>query len=462
MSIKKFIFLWMGFQVFCLVVLTLALLLSKASLQAMAAHILSDAHSIEMSHRLENTLLHERREDLLWRGTGQTGHHTRQMGYLRKLEALINQMEKEHTAANRGGHLDTIAKLFVQYKKIATSKPRLPLVAMSRYADALLHQVEAYQEQNQAQMTATLLRNDRLDSFLDRWSIALICFVFLVTTIGAVLLKDRIIKPTSALSLSVTRFGKGERDFTTPVFRDDELGMLSQAINDMIANITRLQQERRYFFATLAHDLKNPLMLIGATARRFKKKQAVAAEYTGQLERIIEQTESLEQLIIELMDAVKIEDGNFALDMDEVDLDQLARSVCDKEAAMISSHQLVYKGNAACRIIGDSRRLERVLTNLLSNAIKYSEKGSTVTVTLTQEGGQALLAVRDRGAGIPPEQIGSLFQPFSRLSHTRKMAKGTGLGLFAVKKIIDGHGGTISIDSIPGRGTTVFVKLALA
>ncbi len=73
-----------------------------------------------------------------------------------------------------------------------------------------------------------------------------------------------------------------------------------------------------------------------------------------------------------------------------------------------------------------------------------------------------MLAVHDNGVGIPPEQIGSLFQPFSRLSHTSKMAKGTGLGLFAVKKIIDGHGGTIGIDSTPERGTTVTVALDLA
>ncbi|MEJ2689382.1 MAG: HAMP domain-containing sensor histidine kinase [Deltaproteobacteria bacterium] len=463
MSIKRFIFLWMGFQVFCFLVLILALLLSNDRLQAMASQILSDAHSIEMAHRLENTLLNERREDLLWRDTGQKDHYSLKIGYLQKLDALINQMKKDGKVGseNEDDHLRAIIYQFVRYKKITTTTPPVALPEISHNAGILLHEVEAYREQNRAQMKATLLHNDQLDTMLDRWSIGLICFVFLVTTIGAILLKDRIIKPTSALSRSVVRFGKGERDITTPVFRNDELGMLSKAVNDMIANITRLQQERRYFFANLAHDLKNPLMLIGATARRLKNKQAVTDAYTNQIDRIIEQTESVEQLISELMDAVRIEDGNLTLEMAEVDLDQLARSVCDKESAMISSHSLIYQGAEGCRIMGDRRRLERVLTNLLSNAIKYSEQGSTVTVTLTRKGLQALLSVQDNGAGIPPEQIGSLFKPFSRLSHTSKMAKGTGLGLFAVKKIIDGHGGTISVDSAPGRGTTVTVVLDL-
>ncbi len=235
-------------------------------------------------------------------------------------------MEKDNLTGRTEDHLHNIIDQFSRYKKITTATPPVSLLEISHNADALLHQVEAFREQNRTQMTTTLLHNDRLDTLLDRWSIILICFVFLVTTIGAILLKDRIIKPTSALSHSVARFGQGERDISTPVFHNDELGLLSLAVNDMIANITRLQQERRYFFANLAHDLKNPLMLIGATARRLKSKKAVAAAYSEQIERIIEQTESVEELISELMDAVRIEDGNLALEMAELDLDLLART----------------------------------------------------------------------------------------------------------------------------------------
>ena len=462
MSIKKFIFLWLSCQVLCFLVLILALLLSTDRLQSMASRILTDGNSIEMAHRLENTLLNERREDLLWRDTGKKEYYTLKVDYLQQLDALIDNMEAFSTSPKEDNHLQTVAELFAAYKKKATVSPPVALLEISHSADALLHEVEAYREQNRSQMTTTLLSSDRLDTLLDRWSIGLISFVFLVTTIGAILLIDRIIKPTSALSRTVIRFGKGERDITTPVFRNDELGMLSQAVNDMIANINRLQQERRYFFANLAHDLKNPLMLIGATARRLRNKKAVAEEYSGQIERIIEQTESVELLVTELMDTVRMEDDNFSLDLAEMDLDRLVRSICEKEAAMVTSHRLVYQGCSDCSIIGDSHRLERVLTNLLSNAVKYSDRGSTIVISLTKDQDRALLAVRDNGAGIPPEQIDSLFRPFKRLSHTSQMAKGTGLGLFSAKKIVDGHGGTIRVDSIPGNGTTVTVALRLA
>jgi len=461
MSIKKFIFLWMGCQVFCFLILALSLQFSTDRLQSMTSRILTDANSIETAHILENTLLNERREDLLWRVTGQQKYYTLKISYLQKLEVLINRMASLSTSAKENSHLRSIIDLFAQFKKAAATKPPVVLLKVSQISDTLLRELEAFREQNHTQMTETLLRSDVLDSMIDRWSIGLIFFVFLVTIIGAVLLKDRIIKPTTALSRSVVRFGKGEHDITTPVFHDDELGMLSMAVNDMIANINRLQQERRYFFANLAHDLKNPMMLIGATARRLKKKHAVAAEHVEHIERIIEQTEAVEQLVTELMDSVRIENGNFNPDMAEVDLDLLARTICEKQAAMITSHRLIYNGAKDCRIIGDSRRLERVLTNLLSNAVKYSDKGSTVSVSLTKEDGHALIAVHDDGVGIPPEKVGSLFQPFRRLSHTSAMAKGTGLGLFSVKQIIDGHGGTIKIDSLPGHGTTVTVALRL-
>ena len=92
MSIKKFISIWMGCQVFCFLILALFLLLSTDRLQSMTSHILTDAKAIEMAHRLENTLLNERREDLLWRETGKKEYYTLKVGYMQQLDALIGQM----------------------------------------------------------------------------------------------------------------------------------------------------------------------------------------------------------------------------------------------------------------------------------------------------------------------------------------------------------------------------------
>jgi len=160
------------------------------------------------------------------------------------------------------------------------------------------------------------------------------------------------------------------------------------------------------------------------------------------------------------VDAVRLEDGNAALSMAEVDLHDLLKTILTKQSTMLTSHHLSYEGEP-CLVWGDARRLERVINNLISNAVKYSERNSAIDIRLRREPDRCVIAVKDAGVGIPPEKIPTLFQPFRRLAQTKEMAKGSGLGLFSVKKIIDGHGGKITIASEPGRGTTVTIELPL-
>jgi signal transduction histidine kinase len=110
-------------------------------------------------------------------------------------------------------------------------------------------------------------------------------------------------------------------------------------------------------------------------------------------------------------------------------------------------------------VLGDRKRLERVLINLLSNAVKYSPQGSEVVVSMWKQGTTVRLAVQDQGQGIAPEDMERVFQPFIRLDRTRRSASGTGLGLVSVKKIVEAHGGTVRLHSEPGKGTTVEVRL---
>ncbi|MFC4057036.1 sensor histidine kinase, partial [Planomonospora corallina] len=116
---------------------------------------------------------------------------------------------------------------------------------------------------------------------------------------------------------------------------------------------------------------------------------------------------------------------------------------------------------------GDAAQLERVLLNLLSNAVKFTPRGGTVTVSAGRDGGvrgdTVTLAVADTGVGIPEEEQGRLFTRFFRSSTASdNQVPGTGLGLAISKAIVDAHGGTIGVRSVPGRGTTVTVTLPLA
>ncbi len=109
----------------------------------------------------------------------------------------------------------------------------------------------------------------------------------------------------------------------------------------------------------------------------------------------------------------------------------------------------------------DLARIDQVLTNLVSNALKYSPDGGTVWVRVRRAGEVAEVSVSDEGIGIPPEEQARLFQPFARGSATHTQIGGAGLGLYITAQIVERHGGTIGVESEPGKGSTFTVRLPL-
>lgn len=447
----------------CFLVLVISLILSTNQLQSMTVRILVDSKAIEAAHIMEASILKERREELLWRKTGDDHFLLMRKPIFDALDTLLLQLPKTSTSTVEDDHIDRINKSYTQFRLQASADMPADLTVLSRSTNELLAAVEAYRELNRAQMTATMSRSDRLNRLVDRCSLGLIIFVFLTMALGAVQLVKRIIIPVSSIRSTVVRFGQGELDVKIAICREDELGILSRAFNEMAESIASLQQEKRHVIATLAHDLKNPLVLIGATARRMKKKQFSFEEQMPLLERIIDQIDFVEELIHEMMDAVHIEDGSFSFEIIELQLEDLVRTIMEKQTALITTHRLVYACDCDCNcpIMGDAQRLERVLANLISNAVKYSNQESLVSVSLHRRGNLAQLSVKDEGIGFEHDQIPLLFKPFTRLSHTKHMARGTGLGLYSVKRIIDSHGGSIIVESRSGIGTTVTLELPL-
>ena len=460
MSIKNFIYFWLGGLVCCFLTLTSAMVLSTNALRAMNAETLRDTGAVDLAHRLENGLLEERRIDLLMRDTGDPAFRSRKKTLMAQSQSLIEELSMTAPSAKDLPLVNNILGLFQQYRAESLALPPLPLSAISHTANHLLAAVENYREENRIRMTETLARSKHLNTLVDRWSMGVILSVVLASGLGSVLLLRRIVRPAHSLSRTATRFGEGETTARATVYFNDELGLLSRSFNTMADNIAALHQERGHLLAALAHDLKNPLVLVGGAARRLKKKEAVAEKHLPLLDSIIGQTEAMEELIGELVETVRQEETPQPQEMTDLDLHALLQSIHIRQAALITSHRLHYEGSP-CPVRGDAVRLGRVAANLISNAVKYSNAGTTIHIRLQRMEDWGVLTVSDTGVGIPTEEIPSLFQPFRRLDHTRSMAKGTGLGLFSARKIVSGHGGNISVSSRLGEGTTVTVKLPL-
>jgi PAS domain S-box-containing protein len=227
---------------------------------------------------------------------------------------------------------------------------------------------------------------------------------------------------------------------------------------------------RDELLSVVSHDLKNPLAAITGNAQLLKRRigQSDATQperLTEVVERINEAAGKMSALINELMDFGRLQVGqSLQLERALSDLVGVVRLTVDEQQRTTARHRILFKTEAK-EITGlwDAGRLDRVLANLLSNAIKYSPNGGDVMVRLRREQASgrewAVLVVTDQGIGIPAADLPYIFEWFRRGENTSGRISGAGIGLASAKQIIEQHGGSISVESEEGAGTTFTVRL---
>ena len=227
---------------------------------------------------------------------------------------------------------------------------------------------------------------------------------------------------------------------------------------------------RDQFVAIASHELRTPVTSIRGYAQLLERQAAKgtldperARRHAGQ---IVSQSAQLSALISDLLDASRFQQGRLNLNPEECDLAALAATVLAAfRGAPERTPNHTLRLDAPAPVIGhwDRARLDQVLTNLISNALKYSPEGGEVRVEVgAAVGNQARLVVHDQGLGILPAEQAQLFQPFARGASSQGHIGGTGLGLYIVRQIVEGHGGAVTVTSAPGGGSAFAVTLPLA
>ncbi|PYQ04863.1 MAG: hypothetical protein DMF82_09755 [Acidobacteria bacterium] len=267
----------------------------------------------------------------------------------------------------------------------------------------------------------------------------------------------------------------GDRAAGAP-FRDEDLGVLqaiagqasvsveNQRLHEQIkiAN-ARLQEYDRVkseFVAIIAHDFRSPLMAIRGFAELVLEDADLPIESRQEfMQTIMDQTDDLARLANDTLLISRMETGKIQYEWQDM---ELAPLILEAVPLGLSRHSVVTDVPAALpAIVADADRMKQVLTNLLNNAVKYSPEGGAITVRVRERGDQHIvIEVADQGLGIPPDQVGRLFQKFERVrSDEHLRISGTGLGLYICRKIVEGHGGQIWVESETGRGSTFSVLL---
>ncbi len=247
--------------------------------------------------------------------------------------------------------------------------------------------------------------------------------------------------------------------------RENRLVNIIADVHDM-TKIREADELKSTFVSVVSHELKTPVALIKGYAETLRRDDANwdPAIIRDGLEVIVDEADRLTDLIESLLEASRLQAGALKLQLSEVALDQLARVLIEQFKTQTTIHTLVadFPDDFPC-LRGDEERLRQVLSNLISNAIKYSPKGGEIRVSGKRLGDHVRLRVSDHGPGIAPDDLPHIFDRFYRGDgELTRRVKGTGLGLFLTRAIVEAHGGTITVDSVLDQGTTFTVTLPIA
>lgn len=283
--------------------------------------------------------------------------------------------------------------------------------------------------------------------------------ILLVISSGMYFVKS-ICVPLMQISVTAKKLAKGDFSERIAIRNNDEIGELSRVFNDMADELENSEAIKNDFISSVSHELRTPLTAIkgwsetlqaGYDEDTYRKGMTVITHETGRLEGMVE----------ELLDFSRIQNGRFTLQMANIDI------IAELDDALLIYTDKARKENKTihytepeflCVVYGDKNRLRQVFINVIDNAIKYSDPGGSVDISVEKGMDTLTITVADTGIGIAATDLPKVKAKFYKADNTRR---GSGIGLAVADEIISMHGGTLDIDSVLGKGTTVTITLPL-
>ncbi len=243
------------------------------------------------------------------------------------------------------------------------------------------------------------------------------------------------------------------------------LGRLAETLNQMMARLERNFAALRRFTADASHELKTPLTVVRAGVERAITRPEMPSETLAPLEETLQEVNRMTELLDSLLTLARADEGRAELHREPVDLREIIAEA-GETGELLAEHagvgMEIRLPPEPVVVSVDRSRVRQLALNLIENAVKYTPRGGQVSVELAGSDGRAMFTVADTGIGIAPGDLPHVFDRFWRADSARTRTSeraGTGLGLAISKWIAEAHGGTIEVQSRPGRGTTFTVGL---
>ncbi len=283
---------------------------------------------------------------------------------------------------------------------------------------------------------------------------------------------NRISNPILTMAKTASAIRDGDLTQRVPVAGRDEMGELALAINGMaeklssdIIRLERLERVRSEFLGNVSHELRTPIFSLQGFLETLLDgaldDPAVNREF---LEKAHRHAQRLNALLNDLIEISRIESGEMQMSLRYFSLGEFLEHTRDEMLPAAERKGIILGVSPGIPpgedIYGDRERLKQVMVNLIDNAIKYTEPGGSVTLSAQRVDDREVVRVSDTGIGIAPEHHSRIFERFYRVDRDRSRdAGGPGLGLAIAKHIVEAHGGTIGVESMPGKGSTFSFSL---
>jgi signal transduction histidine kinase len=284
----------------------------------------------------------------------------------------------------------------------------------------------------------------------------------------AIWLTATISRPVRDLERGMHTVAEGDFSYRLEIepMRHDEFGRLAESFHTMVEQLKQLDQLKAEFVSVASHELKTPINVIIGYLQLLQEN--VYGELTPKQREICltlaSQAQALSRLVRQLLDVSRFEAGGGKLEPRPLRLGPFLAELESTFRVLAIQRGIRFHVERGSRlpdqVVWDEDRMSEVLGNLLSNAFKFTERGGTVELSVCPAGDTLRLRVQDTGAGIPPENVPHIFDKFFQADNqAAASAKGTGLGLAIAKTIVTAHGGSISVESTQGVGTTFSIVM---
>ncbi|WP_369800924.1 ATP-binding protein [Nocardiopsis sp. NRRL B-16309] len=290
-----------------------------------------------------------------------------------------------------------------------------------------------------------------------------VVLLVLVLTVGvSVTLSTRLARPVRALTDAVLRMRAGQGAGRVEVRDAGELGQLAAAFNEMSEHLERLEEQRKAMVSDVSHELRTPLSNLRGWLEA--AQDGVADLQPERMEMLVGETLLLQAIIDDLQDLALADAGKLRLSPEPVAAGALVEQVVSSYRLRADEAGLRLDSETDEVVLrADRTRLAQAVGNLVGNALRHTSSPGSVTVRARREGADAVFEVADTGAGIGPEDLPQVFDRFWRAEKSRsRQTGGSGLGLAIVRNLAELHGGSVTVESTVGVGSTFTLRLPLS